>query len=236
MIDPVTGWFEIIDILSKRADYIANYLEIQWLSRYPWPTEIIMDRGNEFKAEVQQMLHEHYGIKRKLITVRNPQANSMVERAHKTIHQIIDAQGLTGKKDLDKHFLWQGVLAAVRNAMRATVHTTLQATPTQLVFGRDAYLNTAFEADWQYIRDRKMRRIIQNNKAENAKRIDHEFKVGDKVMLCTGAQRKHGDNKYEGPYTLTQINDNGTVKLTKAAPGGAVTTTWNIRNLTPYLA
>ena len=106
MIDPAASGFEIVDIVSKRANFIANYLEIQWLSRYPWPTEIVMDRGNEFKAEVQQMLHEHCGVKRKLIATRNPQANSIVEWAHKTMHQIIDAQGLKGKSDLDKHFQW----------------------------------------------------------------------------------------------------------------------------------
>ena len=32
MIDPTTGWFEIAEIPNHRADYIANYLEFQWLS------------------------------------------------------------------------------------------------------------------------------------------------------------------------------------------------------------
>ena len=34
-----------------------------------------------------------------------------------------------------------GILAAVGFAMRATVHTTTQATPSQLVFNRDAIHN-----------------------------------------------------------------------------------------------
>jgi Integrase zinc binding domain len=39
MIDPVTGWFEIVKVPTKRApDYIANLLEFNWLSRYSWPT------------------------------------------------------------------------------------------------------------------------------------------------------------------------------------------------------
>eukprot|EP00957_Ditylum_brightwellii_P101969 7772085-Ditylum_brightwellii.AAC.1 len=33
------------------------------------------------------------------------------------------------------------ILSAVRFVTRATVHTTMQATPMQLVFGRDAILN-----------------------------------------------------------------------------------------------
>jgi hypothetical protein len=52
MIDPATAWFEIAEIPTKQADFIANLLEFHWLTRYPWPTEIWMDRGGEFKAQI----------------------------------------------------------------------------------------------------------------------------------------------------------------------------------------
>jgi hypothetical protein len=55
-------------------------------------------------------------------------------------------------------------------ATRARICTPQKATPMQLVFGRDAVLNTQFEADWKYIRDKKQKLIKQNNKGENAKR------------------------------------------------------------------
>lgn len=48
MIDPVTGWFEIIRYDDKRAITIANLVEQTWLSRYPWQTLITYDRGSEF--------------------------------------------------------------------------------------------------------------------------------------------------------------------------------------------
>ena len=56
MINPATGWFKIASIENKRADTVANVLEQHWLSRYPWPTEVVMDRGTEFMAEVKNML------------------------------------------------------------------------------------------------------------------------------------------------------------------------------------
>ena len=46
---------------------------------------------------------------------------------------------------------WDGILSAAMFALRATYHTTLQATPMQLVFGRDAILNTQFKANWKLI-------------------------------------------------------------------------------------
>ena len=236
-IDPATGWFDLCEIKNKQADWIANYLEFTWLTRYPWPTEVIMDRGREFAAEVRDMLNNEYGRKIKLTTARNPQANSMVERAHQTMHNMIRSAGIRKKTDLDPDTGWTGILSSVRRAMNATVHTTLRASPAQLVFGRDSLINVSFEADWDYIRERKQKRILHNNNRENKTRIPHTYQVGDKVTIREQHSRKHGNDVNKGPYTVTQVNDNGTVRLTQVANrGGAVSQTWNIRNLDPYTA
>lgn len=233
MIDPATGWFEIVDVPTKRADYIANALEFTWFTRYPWPTEVRMDRGKEFAAEVASALRNQYGINRKLITTRNPQANAMVERIHQVVGDMIRTRAISGPEDLDPDFQWQGVLSAVRHAVRSIVHTTHRATPTQLVFGRDALLNISFEADWQYIKERKQHRILQNNKRENKTRLEHTYNVGDQVMVREDPHRKFGGPHKSGPYTVSQVFDNGTVQLNKATTGGAVYSTWNIRNIIP---
>ncbi len=237
MIDPATGWFEIVEVDSDWSDHIANKLEQAWLSRYPWPDEVVLDRGKEFLGEVKDMLKNEYGITRKPITTRNPQANAMVERAHKTIHQMIRSQQIRDIDSLPNHDKWAGILSAVAFAMRATVHTTTRATPSQLVFNRDAMHNVRFEADWQYIKERKVHRIRQNNKRENASRIPHTYQVNDQVMVRQEPNRKHGEDRYKGPYKVTQCYDNGTVRLEQCTNnGGAVYQTWNIRNVIPYQA
>ena len=139
MIDPATGWFEIKDIKTKRADVIANVVEKTWLTRYPWPTQVVYDRGTEFMSEFSSMLEE-YGIKRKPITKRNPQANAIVERIHQTIGNILRTFRVQ-EDELDEEDPWGGILSATMFATRATIHTTLNKTPMQLVFGRDAILN-----------------------------------------------------------------------------------------------
>ena len=48
MIDPVTGWFEVTQYRNKKAMKIANLVETTWLVRYPWPVDIMYDRGGEF--------------------------------------------------------------------------------------------------------------------------------------------------------------------------------------------
>ena len=187
--------------------------------------------------EVITLLKDEYGINRNAITTRNPQANAMVERAHQTIHNLIHVMQIRDRDDLPDYDPWTGILSAVAFAMRATVHTTTQATPAQLVFNRDALHNIRFEADWKYIKERKQRLIIQNNKRENAKRKPYIYHVDDQVMILQHPQRKHGEDRYLGPYTVSAVHDNGTVTLRQGTnSGGAVYQTWNIWNIYPYKA
>ena len=229
MIDPATGWFEMKEIPNKEAITIANIIEQTWFSRYPWPTQITFDRGSEFMGEFTRMVQKDYGVKKKPTTTRNPQANSIIERIHQTIGNMIRTFQI-GKSELDEDDPWSGILAAVMFATRATYHTTTQATPTQLVFGRDAILNTKFDANWKFIRQRKQHLINQNNQRENKKRISHQYKVGDKALYRIDSLSKYSGNPYEGPYDIVHVYTNGTVRLKM----GAVTDTVNIRLLKPY--
>ena len=135
MIDPATGWFDMTSIDTKRADVISNKLEQAWLTKYPWPIEVIFDRGTEFMAEVKTMLRDEYGIIRKPITTRNPQANAVLERAHQTIGNIIRTFQ-ANNSDLELINPWDGILSAVIFAMRSTVHTsqTQKRLPSSLFF------------------------------------------------------------------------------------------------------
>ena len=229
MIDPATGWFEIAEISDKKADEVANKLEQTWLSRYPWPVEVINDRGNEFLAEVHEMLTNDYGCNVNKITTRNPQANAIVERVHQTIGNMIRTWFVDDDIELDEKDPFSGMLTALSFATRATVHTTLNASPSQLVFGRDAMLNMEFHADWEYIRQRKQKRINKNNAEENAKRIPHTFHIGDKIMIKNDPHQKFGTNAYSGPYIITSVRNNGTVRYRK----NNVEDTINIRNIYP---
>ena len=210
MIDPSTGWFEMAPIPSKEADVVANLVEQKWLTRYPWPNLITYDKGTEFMAEFAKMIVQDYGCKKKGITTRNPQANAILKRIHKTISNII-CTFQPQDADLDESDPWAGILATTMFAVRSTFHTTLQATPSQLVFGRDAILPIQFIANWEHIKQRKQMIIQKNNQKENARRIPHEYHVNDQVLMKQDWRMKFGSNPWEGPYKLLQVFNNGTV-------------------------
>jgi transposase InsO family protein len=91
-----------------------------WFTRYPWPSQVVLDRGTEFMAEFTHMLKAKYGITKKAITKRNPQANSIIERVlHQTIGNMICTFSVQSTDDNNP---WNGILLAVAFAVRATVH------------------------------------------------------------------------------------------------------------------
>ena len=229
MIDPATGWVEIKAVPSARADLVANQVELAWLTRYPLPEKVILDRGNEFLAEFKALIEEDYGIPIKPITTRNPQANAILERVHQTIGNIIRTFKIN-EMVLDDDNPWDGILAATMFALRATVHTTSQYTPAQLVFGRDSILNVKHEANWKIIKERKQKLINKGNERENKNRIEHKYKVGDKVLLKNAWKTKFNQDAYIGPYTITTVRNNGTIRARK----GRVTDTYNLRNIIPF--
>jgi hypothetical protein len=73
-------------------------------------------------------------------------------------------------------------------------------------------LNVKHEANWEYIRAQKQNIILKNNKAENAKRIPHTYNIGEIVLLKRGTENKY-ETPYQGPFTITQVNENGTVQM-----------------------
>jgi hypothetical protein len=151
-----------------------------------------------------------------------------VERVHQVIGNIIRTFELE-KNYLDDNDPWKGILSATAFAVRSTFHTTLQNTPGQLVFECDMILNIKLEANREYIRVQKQNIIIKNNKAENAKRIPHTYNIGDKVLLKRATENKY-ETPYQGPFTITQVNENSTVRMMIKN----VEDTINIRGLTPY--
>ena len=174
-------------------------------------------------------MHRAYGIKVRPITTRNPQANAILERVHQTIGNIIRTFKVQDMV-LDDDNPWDGILAATMFALRSTVHTTTQHTPTQLVFNRDSILNVPIEANWQLIKQRKQALINKGNERENKLRKDHTYNIGDKVLLKNAWPTKFNQDAYLGPYEVTAVRNNGTVRARK----GRLTDTYNIRNLVPF--
>ena len=69
-----------------------------------------------------------------------------------------------------------------------------------------------------------------SNRKENAKRIEHEYRVGEKVLLEKPGLISKLSAPRSGPCRITHTYTNGTVCVQR----GIVNERVNIRRLTPY--
>ena len=96
-VDPATGWFEIAEIIDKTSARISQIFNNTWLSRYPRPIKVIFDNGNEFKKDFLHIL-KGSTIKPTPTTIKNPQANSILERVHQVLGNMLRTKNLQAQQ------------------------------------------------------------------------------------------------------------------------------------------
>jgi hypothetical protein len=259
MIDPATSWFEIVELpvsqlperdiptgtqgrtgtdthkqqkepyFDKTSATVGSLINRTWFSRYPRSQYIIYDNGSEFKLHFETLC-DSYGLKRKPTSVKNPQANAILERVHQTIMGMlrtadIDMADTVSESDI------ADFLTNAAWAVRSTYHTVLKASPGAAIFGRDMLFDIPFLADWNKIGDYRQRQTDRNTARENKTRVDWDYKVGDKVLVRKDGILRKTESRYDGdPWTIMSVHTNGTIRVQR----GTKSERLNIRRVTPY--
>ena len=66
---------------------------------------------------------------------------------------------------------------------------------------------------------------------ENEKRIDFDYKVGDKILILKdGILRKSESPKQKEPWTITQVHTNGKIRVTR----GTKSEQLNVQRVEPF--
>ena len=244
MVDPVTGWFEIVEVptyivkdvkkgisqqaIDKSSARISRLFDQTWLSRYPRPTKVVFDNGSEFKKNFVPLLND-WSIKPKPTTIKNPQANSPVERIHQVLRHMFLTKNLK-ERTLDYVDPFGDILASVAWAIRASYNSATDSTPAQNVFGRDMLFNIASMVNWKELSLRKQTQVDQSNARENSKRVDFDYEVGQQVYIRSDGINRKMDQPKSGPYQITHVFTNGTVRIQR----GNINERINIRRLDPH--
>ena len=153
-----------------------------------------------------------FGIEGVPTIVKNPQANSILERVHLTMGDQLRTSEFN-------HENWtlqlEKLCAAMTWALRATASTVHGYTSGQLVFNKDMIIHDKIVCDWEYIYKQRMQQAKMVNDRENRSRVTHVYKPRDLVLLLinrTEIKRKLSRPTL-GPYKILQVHTNGTLKI-----------------------
>ena len=122
------------------------------------------------------------------------------------------------------------IIANIGWAICSTHHTVLGTTPGAAIFSRDMLFDIPYIADWSKIGKRRQKQVDQSNKEENKNRIDFDYRVGTKVVLIKDGILRKAEDKNIGPYLITEVFSNGTVRIQR----GTINERVNIRRLSPF--
>jgi hypothetical protein len=135
---------------DKSSAQISSLVYKIWISRYPHCQYLIYNIGSEFKLHFLALCGM-YGIKRKPTSVKNPQANAILEHIHAVFTNVLsaaesDMANLVKPSDINvfsSDAAW---------AICSTCHTELKASsPGAAIFGQEMLFKIPFIADWKKI-------------------------------------------------------------------------------------
>ena len=130
---------------------ISTLVNKTWFSQYPCCQQVIYDNGSEFKLHFEALC-DTYGNKRKPTSVKNPQANAILEQVHQVIMVMLRTAKIDKADSVDASDI-DTFLTNVAWAIHSTYHTVLKASPGAAIFGRDMLFDIPFLADWNKIGD-----------------------------------------------------------------------------------
>jgi hypothetical protein len=88
-----------------------------------------------------------------------------------------------------------------------------------------------FVADWKQIGDYRQHQTDRSNKRENNKRVDCDYKVGDKILIRKdGILRKAESIWKKEPWTITTVHTNRTIRIQCGTKSERI----NIWRVTPF--
>jgi hypothetical protein len=234
MIDPASSWFEIAglpvveqlrqqtvnskelliadEIFDKTSECIAKLVNKTWLCRYPRCCHLIHDNRSEFKLHFKYLC-ESYGITRKPTTTKNPRANGILE----CVHQVLGQMLCTAELDMADSVTPDDANVFLDNAawaIRYTYHRVLKTSPGAAIFGCDMLFDIPLMADWRKIGEQRQLLTDHGNQRKNAKQIDYDYKVGDKVLVINKGILRKAESAYsKKPWTITKVHTNGTIRI-----------------------
>jgi hypothetical protein len=146
-------------------------------------------------------------------SVKNPQANAILERIHGVLGNMLRASELD-MAELVKASDINAFLSDAAWAVCSTYHTVLKASPGAAIFGQDMLFDIPFIADWQKIGEYRQRLTDRSNARENKGRIDYDYEVGQKVLLRKESILSNAESRWhKKPWLITTVHTNGTITV-----------------------
>ena len=127
--DYFTKWLELWALPDRKASTVAKCL-VEFMQRYGTIHKLHSDQGREFESVLISEVCKLWEVEKTRTQPYTPWSDGMVERANRTIHQLLKIHVK------DERHVWDLHLGKVMMAYNATAHTVTKYTPYKLMNSR----------------------------------------------------------------------------------------------------
>ena len=202
-------------VIDKWSAPISKLFNKQWLSHYPRAKYVVYDNGSKFKLHFAELC-DNLRLKHKSTSVKNPQANAILERLHADIGDMLR----TSEMDMSETVCQEMIDDFLTNAawvVHSTYHTVLKATPGAAIFGQDMMFNLPTLINWKDLSICKKKLVDASNLRENTHRVDYDYQVDDHIYIKKDGIFCKLDSPKLGPFRITDIYTNVTVRIQRSS-------------------
>ena len=133
----------LVPASNHTADTVSEALLRHVVPYFGTPRRLLSDRGREFVGEVWGKLTRSLGIQRLLTSPYHPEGNSINERSHRTMNNMLRARLL---RDLPSR-KWVAEIPGIMLALNAMVHEPHGFSSSMIATGREPALPPDLEGD-----------------------------------------------------------------------------------------
>ena len=101
--DYFTKWVDAFPLKTQEATHVAEVLVDRFIALLGVPLQLHSDNGSNFESKVFQEVCNLLGIEKTRTTARRPQSDGMVDRANRTIQNMIASYVSDKQDDWDEH-------------------------------------------------------------------------------------------------------------------------------------
>ena len=142
-VDCFSRYSILVPASNHTASMVSDALLQHVVPYFGTPRHLLSDRGREFVDEVWTKLTHSLGIQRLLTSPYPPEGNSINERSHRTINNMIRARLLEGVPSRK----WVDEISGIMLALNAMVHEPHGFSASMIATGREPTLPPDLEGD-----------------------------------------------------------------------------------------
>ena len=233
LCDAFSKWVELVPIINKQAETVAEAVFKQWICRYAAMEEFLTDNGGEFINEIMDELCKYLGVKRLRIASYNPKANGFAERNVRIVINYL-------RKFINNNTLeWSNLLPAAQLSYNTQRHGSTGFSPYYLLHFIDP--NLPFESlnnrrrrygenwhneailrlqeSWAAAKQQMDRLRESQKRSYDREATSRSFNVGDLVMVANDIPKMNTNHKltwkWIGPFAIIKMNTPLTASIKK---------------------